>query len=231
MAFRILLIEDDAEIAEFVAQGLREEGFLVELAGDGHSGAHALATSTWDLVILDWWLPGEDGLSLLRQLRQSGKTTPVLFLTARDAVRDRVEGLTSGADDYLCKPFAFEELLARVQALLRRLPGLTGSEWRHHDVVLDLSSNRVERAGKPLGLTAREQALLLFFMRHPGEVLSRTRLYEQVWQDQYDGLSNTLEVHVMELRKKLEAHGPRLIHTVRGRGYMLGDPLSTAEDG
>lgn len=224
MAFRILLIEDDVEIAEFIAQGLREEGFLVERASDGHSGAHALATSSWELVILDWWLPGPDGVTLLREFRGSGKSTPVLFLTARDAVAQRVEGLNAGADDYLCKPFAFEELLARVQALLRRLPGRTGTEWRHHDVVLDLSTNRAERAGKPLSLTAREQSLLLYFMRHPGEVLSRTRLYEQVWQEQYDGLSNTLEVHVMELRRKLEAHGPRLIHTVRGRGYMLGDP-------
>lgn len=224
MAFRILLVEDDAEIAEFVAQGLREEGLLVEQARDGQDGEHALSTSTWDLVILDWWLPGPDGLTLLRHFRQAGKTTPVLFLTARDAVVQRVEGLSAGADDYLCKPFAFEELLARVQALLRRLPGRMGTEWRHHDVVLDLATNRAERAGQPLGLTSREQALLQFFLRHPGEVLSRTRLYEQVWQEQYDGLSNTLEVHVSELRRKLEAHGPRLIHTVRGRGYLLGDP-------
>src|SRR4051812_48006103 len=123
MAFRILFVEDDAEIAEFVAQGLREEGFLVEQARDGHGGAHALATSTWDLVILDWWLPGPDGYALLRTFREAGKTTPVIFLTARDAVEQRVEGLNAGADDYLCKPFAFEELLARVQALLRRPPG------------------------------------------------------------------------------------------------------------
>jgi two-component system copper resistance phosphate regulon response regulator CusR len=225
LAFRILLIEDDVEIAEFVAQGLREEGFLVELANDGHSGSHALSTATWDLVVLDWWLPGPDGMSLLREFRRAGKSTPVLFLTARDAVSQRVEGLSAGADDYLCKPFAFEELLARVHTLLRRLPRRTGTEWRHHDVVLDLTTNRVERAGKPLNLAAREQALLLYFLRHPGEVLSRTRLYEQVWQEQYDGLSNTLEVHVMELRRKLEAYGPRLIHTVRGRGYLLGNPV------
>jgi two-component system copper resistance phosphate regulon response regulator CusR len=229
MAFRILLVEDDAEIAEFVAQGLREEGYTVERAADGHDGGHALDTSTWDLVILDWWLPGPDGLSLLQRFRRAGRTTPVLFLTARDAVAQRVEGLHAGADDYLCKPFAYEELLARVQALLRRGQASTGTEWRHHDVLLNPTANRAERAGKPLHLTAREQALLLFFLRHPGEVLSRTRLYEQVWQEQYDGLSNTLEVHVMELRKKLEAHGPRLLHTVRGRGYLLGDP-APAED-
>lgn len=226
MAFRILFVEDDPEIAEFVAQGLREEGYLVELAKDGHNGRHLLLSSTWDLVILDWWLPGPDGFSLLREYREAGRTTPVLFLSARDAVAQRVEGLNAGADDYLCKPFAYEEFLARVQALLRRCGGTAGPVWRHHDVVLEPSTNRAERAGKPLGLTAREHALLLFFLRHPGEVLSRTRLYEQVWQEQYDGLSNTLEVHVMELRKKLEAHGPRLIHTVRGRGYLLGDPAA-----
>lgn len=230
MAFRILLVEDDPEIAEFVAQGLREEEYVVELAPDGHAGSHALATSAWDLVVLDWWLPGPDGFTLLREFREAGRTTPVLMLTARDAVAQRVEGLRGGADDYLCKPFAFEELLARVQALLRRPPGLAGTELRHHDIVLDPSSNRAERAGQPLGLTAREHALLVFFMRHPGEVLSRTRLYEQVWDERYDGLSNTLEVHVMELRKKLEAHGPRLLQTVRGRGYMLGDPAPSGGD-
>jgi two-component system copper resistance phosphate regulon response regulator CusR len=224
VSFRILLIEDDAEISEFLAQGLREEGYVVEQAADGHSGGHALSTTVWDLVILDWWLPGPDGFTLLRQFRAAGRTTPVLFVTARDAVAQRVAGLTAGADDYLCKPFAYEELLARVQALLRRGPRTAESASRHQDVFLDPPTNRAERAGKPLGLTAREQTLLLYFMRHPGEVLSRTRLYEQVWQEQYHGMSNTLEVHVMELRKKLEAHGPRLIHTVRGRGYLLGEP-------
>ena len=225
MSFRILLVEDDAEIAEFVGQGLREEGYVVEIAADGHSGGHALESSTWDLVVLDWWLPGPDGLVLLNRFRLAGRTTPVLFLTARDGIAQRVDGLNSGADDYLCKPFAYEEFLARVQALLRRGPGTPSAAFRHSDVLLDPPTNRAERAGRPLGLTAREQSLLLFFMRHPGEVLSRTRLYEQVWQERYDGLSNTLEVHVMELRKKLEVHGPRLIHTVRGRGYLLGDPV------
>ncbi len=224
MAFRILFVEDDPEIAEFVAQGLREEGYLVELAKDGHHGRNLLLSSTWDLVILDWWLPGPDGFALLREYREAGRTTPELFLSARDAVAQRVEGLNAGADDYLCKPFAYEEFLARVQALLRRCGGTAGPVWRHHDVFVEPSTNRAERAGRALGLTAREHALLLFFLRHPGEVLSRTRLYEHVWQEQYDGISNTLEVHVMELRKKLEAHGPRLIHTVRGRGYLLGDP-------
>jgi len=147
------------------------------------------------------------------------------MLTARDAVPDRVRGLDAGADDYLCKPFAFEELLARLRVMVRRRAGETreaGTVLAQADVRVDLSTQRVERAGRRLDLTAREYALLVFFLRHPGEVMSRTRIYEQVWDERYDGLSNTLEVHVMELRKKLEAHGPRLIHTLRNRGYRFG---------
>jgi two-component system copper resistance phosphate regulon response regulator CusR len=223
MGIRILVVEDEAPIADFVARGLREEGFTVEQAADGDSAWHALETGGWDVVLLDWWLPGADGLALLRRLRQADRTTPVLFLTARDAVSDRVRGLDAGADDYLCKPFAFEELLARVRALARRRDG-GSAVLSGHGVRVDLAAGRAERRGRALDLTAREQALLVFFLRHPGEVLSRTRIYEQVWGDRYDGLSNTLEVHVMELRRKLEAHGPRLIHTLRGRGYLFGEP-------
>jgi two-component system copper resistance phosphate regulon response regulator CusR len=222
MGIRILVVEDEPQIADFVVRGLREEGFSVEHAADGDSGWHALSTASWDVVLLDWWLPGPDGLTLLRRLRQTDRATPVLFLTARDAVPDRVRGLDAGADDYLCKPFSFEELLARVRALSRRREGGT-AVLRHADICVDLATQRVERAGAPLELTSKEQALLVFFMRHPGEVLSRTRIYESVWDERYDGLSNTLEVHVMELRRKLEAHGPRLIHTLRGRGYRFGD--------
>lgn len=223
MGIRILVIEDEDEIADFLVRGLREEGFAVERAADGEEGWHQLKSSTWDVVLLDWWLPGSDGLSLLRRLRQLGDATPVLFLTARDAVSDRVRGLDSGADDYLCKPFSFEELLARVRALARRQSGSSSTLLRHQDVQIDLATHRAERAGHRLELTAREHALLVFFVRHPGEVLSRTRIYEQVWDERYDGLSNTLEVHVMELRRKLEAHGPRLIHTLRNRGYLFGE--------
>jgi two-component system copper resistance phosphate regulon response regulator CusR len=222
MGIRILVIEDEAEIADFLVRGLREEGFTVEHAADGETAWHALRTSTWDVVLLDWWLPGDDGLALLRRFRQTNHDTPVLFLTARDAVSDRVRGLDSGADDYLCKPFAFEELLARVRALSRRRER-GGTLLVQQDVSLDLATQRAERGGQPLDLTAKEQALLLFFLRHPGEVLSRTRIYEHVWDERYDGVSNTLEVHIMELRRKLEAHGPRLIHTLRGRGYLFGD--------
>jgi two-component system copper resistance phosphate regulon response regulator CusR len=231
MGIRILIIEDEKEIADFVVRGLREEGFTVEQAADGGAAWHYLQRGHWDAVLLDWWLPGQDGLTLLRRFRQIDQETPVLFLTARDAVSDRVRGLDAGADDYLCKPFAFEELLARVRALDRRQQRHPGTVFRHLDVAVDLASHRAQRAGRNLDLTAKEQALLVFFLRHPGEVLSRTRIYEQVWDERYDGLSNTLEVHVMELRRKLEAHGPRLIHTLRGRGYLFGDLASAEREG
>jgi two-component system copper resistance phosphate regulon response regulator CusR len=229
MGVRILVIEDEAAIADFLVRGLREEGFTVEHAAEGTSAWHALQTGPWDVVLLDWWLPEMDGLTLLRRLRLKDRTTPVLFLTARDAVSDRVRGLDAGADDYLCKPFAFEELLARVRALSRRREG-GSSVLTAAGVRVDLATQRVQREGRPLDLTAKEQSLLVFFMRHTGEVLSRTRIYEAVWDERYDGLSNTLEVHVKELRRKLEAFGPRLIHTLRGRGYLFGSPPDAGQE-
>jgi two-component system, OmpR family, copper resistance phosphate regulon response regulator CusR len=220
MGIRILIVEDEAELADFVVRGLREEGFVVEHVVDGELARDAMRLATWDLIVLDWWLPGEDGLSVLRRFRQAGGTTPVLFLTARDAVADRVRGLDGGADDYLCKPFAFDELLARVRALVRRRDRAPEMVLAHGDVSIDLAAHRARRAGRTLELTTKELALLTFFLRHPGQVLSRTRIYDHVWDETFDGLSNTLEVHVMELRRKLEAHGPRVIQTVRGRGYL-----------
>ena len=190
MGIRVLVIEDDAEIADFVVRGLREEGYTVELATNGDDGAHALAHGSWDLVVLDWWLPGGDGLTLLRSFRRAGHSTPVLFLTARDAVSDRVRGLDGGADDYLCKPFDYEELLARVRALSRRQGNTTSNVLAYGDVRIDQVTHRSERAGHRLELTAKEQALLVFFLRHPGEVLTRTRIYEHVWDERYDGVSN-----------------------------------------
>jgi DNA-binding response OmpR family regulator len=223
VGIRVLVVEDEDEIADFVVRGLREEGYAVEHAADGDAAWHHLRAGGWDVAVLDWWLPGPDGLTLLRRLRQARDATPVLMLTARDAVPDRVRGLDAGADDYLGKPFAFEELLARVRALARRPAGAVPTVLSHAGVTVDLATHRAERAGHKLDLTAKEEALLVFFLRHPGEVLSRTRIYEQVWDERYDGVSNTLEVHVMELRKKLEARGPRLIHTARGRGYAFGE--------
>lgn len=229
MGIRILVVEDEAPIADFLVRGLREEGFTVEHAADGESAWHALQAGGWDIVLLDWWLPGIDGLTLLRRYRQNAQTTPVLFLTARDAVSERVRGLDGGADDYLCKPFAFDELLARLRALLRRPSRDAEAILSHAGVRLDLATQRAERDGHRLDLTAKEQALLMLFLRRPGEILSRTRIYEYVWDERYDGLSNTLEVHIMELRRKLEAHGPRLIHTRRGRGYVFEEATSERE--
>jgi two-component system, OmpR family, copper resistance phosphate regulon response regulator CusR len=221
MGIRILVVEDEAELADFVVRGLREEGFAVEHAADGEQARDALQIGSWDLVVLDWWLPGEDGLAVLHRYRGAGGPAPVLFLTARDSVADRVRGLDGGADDYLCKPFAFDELLARIRALLRRRERTADLSLAHGDVSIDLATHRARRAGHPLDLTAKEMALLTFFLRRPGQVLSRTRIYDHVWDENFDGLSNTLEVHVMELRRKLEVHGPRIIHTLRGRGYLL----------
>jgi two-component system copper resistance phosphate regulon response regulator CusR len=225
MGARILLIEDEEELADFVVRGLSEEGYTVDVAADGETGWDLLRSRSWDLVLLDWWIPRVDGLTLLGRLRQSDQLTPVLFLTARDAIPDRVRALDSGADDYLCKPFAFVELLARVRALTRRRDRHgSGMLLCRAGVTIDLAGQRVWRAGQELDLTAKEMALLILFVRNPGVVLSRTQIFEQVWGEDYDASSNTLEVHVMDLRKKLDAHGPRLIFTVRGRGYRFGDP-------
>ncbi len=221
MSLKLSGRRDQADFADFVVRGLREEGFTVESAADARAAWHALATADWDVVLLDRGLPGEDGLSLLKRLRAAGRFTPVLMLTARDAVPDRVAGLDAGADDYLTKPFAFDELLARVRALARRPAAVTGTTLSHADVRVDLATQRAERAGHKLDLTAKEYALLVLFLRHPGQVLTRTRIYEHVWDERYDGTSNTLEVHVKDLRRKLEGHGPRLIHTLRNRGYRF----------
>ena len=219
---RILIIEDDVAIADYLLRGLREEGFTVERAADSEQGWQCLQSQSWDAVLLDWSLPDSDGLSLLKQFRKMDRITPVLFLTARDAVSDRVRGLDFGADDYLCKPFAFDELLARIRAVTRRQEKIQGTVLSYADVRVDLATHRAERNGHRLDLTAKEQALLVFFLRHADEVLTRTRIYEHVWDERYDGISNTLEVHVMELRRKLEAFGDRLIHTLRNRGYLFG---------
>ncbi len=222
MSMRILIIEDEDEIANFMVQGLREEGFAVSRVADGLEGWHQLQSGNWDMVLLDWWLPTMDGLAILKQFREENVSTPVLLLTARDAVSDRIKGLDYGADDYLCKPFAFGELLARIRAVTRRKDPTVSTTLVYQDVRVDLTNQRSERAGQPLNLTAKEFFLLAFMLRHPEEILTRARIYEHVWDEPYDGLSNTLEVHVVEVRRKLEALGPRLIHTLRNRGYVFG---------
>jgi two-component system copper resistance phosphate regulon response regulator CusR len=225
VSIRVLIIEDEDAIADYLLRGLREEGFTVERAADGDEGWAWLKTHPWDVVLLDWSLPGPDGLAVLSRFRVVNQATPVLFLTARDAVSDRVRGLNCGADDYLCKPFAFDELLARIRAVTRRQDRARSTVMAYQDVRVDLATQRAERAGQQLDLTAKEYALLIFFLRHPDQVLSRPQIYEQVWAECYDNISNTLEVHVMELRKKLESHGQRLIHTVRNKGYQFGHDL------
>jgi DNA-binding response OmpR family regulator len=226
-----LVVEDDASLAESITTGLMDEGFAVGHAPDGDSAWQTIQTAGWELIILDWWLPGQDGLTILRRYRDGGGDTPVLFLTARDAISDRVRGLDGGADDYLCKPFAFEELLARARALIRRYRDDENMVLVYQDVRVDLVAQRAQRAGHALELTAKELGLLAFLLNHPGEILSRTRIYGQVWGQDYDFVSNTLDVHIKELRRKLETRGSRLIHTLRGRGYLLADspPLVSEE--
>lgn len=221
MSQRILLVEDDPINADYLIRGLREEGYTVDHAADGLTGETLLQQLAWDVAILDWTLPGRSGLTLLKDYRSRNGTAAVLLLTAHDSIDDRVRGLDAGADDYLCKPFAFAELLARIRALSRRPQKSAPSQLVYDDLSLDLLTRTTIRAGKPILLTAKEEALLAFFLRHTGQVLTRTRIYEAVWDERYDGLSNTLEVHVMELRRKLELHGPRLIHTLRNRGYLF----------
>ncbi len=221
MSSRLLVIEDESQIADFLVRGLGEEGFIVQYAPDGHSAWQLLQNEIFDLVLLDWWLPGEDGIDVLRRFRGINRETPVLFLTARDSVSHKVEGLDAGADDYLAKPFAFAELLARVRALLRRPNQPSSLILEYDDIRADLGSQKATRDGSALGLTAKEFSLLCLFMQNPGKVLTRTHIFDTVWGDTFDGLSNTIEVHVKELRRKLEQFGPRLIQTRRGRGYVL----------
>ena len=224
MSVRILVVEDEPGIADFVVRGLSEEGYATTHVDEGNHAWLRLQSETWDLVILDWWLPGVDGLQLLKRFRQKNRSTPVLFLTARDGINERVTGLDAGADDYLTKPFAFAEFLARVRSLLRR-PGQGDSlQLEYQDIRIDLAQQRATRGEQPLDLTAKELSLLTMFVRNSGRVLSRTRIYETVWDENFDGMSNTLEVHVKDLRRKLEKLGPRVIHTRRGQGYILELP-------
>jgi len=228
---RILVVEDEENIADYLVTGLREEGYAVEHAADGVVGWDRLQHGTWDLVLLDWWLPGQDGLTLLRRFRERDRGTPVLLLTARDQVQYRVLGLDSGADDYLCKPFDFDELVARVRALIRRRDDRPDAVLSHGDVSVDLVDQRALRTGRPLDLSGKELALLIFFLRHHGRLLTRSEIYERVWKEPYDAESNSLGVHIMELRRKLESLGSRVIHTVRGRGYVFGESPVTEPEG
>ena len=224
---RLLLIEDDRKAARLLAKGLQEEGFVVDVAPTGEDGEEKAAVNEYDLIVLDWVLPGKDGLAVCRALRAGATSTPILMLTARDSVADRVSGLSTGADDYLTKPFAFAELLARIRALLRRSRVAQPAVLRVADLTLDPATRRVTRGDGPVMLTPREYAILEALMRNAGEVVSRTRLAERVWDDASEVLDNLLDVHVSHLRNKID-HGASvpLIHTIRGVGYRLGPPDS-----
>lgn len=222
---KLLLVEDETRLAETIARGLREEGFQVEVSGDGEDALHRLRHQPYDLIILDVMLPGADGWTVLHDLRAERQETRVLMLTARHSVEDRVRGLELGADDYLVKPFAFAELLARVRALLRRRGPAEPLRFSCADLVLDYRSRRVTRSGRVLALSAKEFAVLAFLMRHPGEVISRTRMAEEVWDENFDLFSNVIEVTVSHLRAKVDrGFDVPLIHTVRGAGYVLKAP-------
>jgi two-component system copper resistance phosphate regulon response regulator CusR len=221
---RILVVEDEAKIAAFIRKGLAENGFVVDVAAQGDEGLQLARTLAYDLVILDVMLPKADGWTILTALRQDGRHMPVLFLTARDAVADRVKGFELGADDYLVKPFAFSELLARIRSILRRGPALQTDTIRVGDLEVDVIRHRASRAGQRLELTPKEFALVSLLARRAGEVLSRTIIAEQVWDINFDSDTNVVDVHVRHLRAKVDDPFERkLIHTVRGVGYVLED--------
>jgi len=223
---KILIVEDEPKMGDYLKQGLTEAGFVVDLARNGMDGLHLGATDNYDLAVLDVMLPGIDGWQVLEGVRRAGKDLPVLFLTARDSVEDRVKGLELGADDYLVKPFAFSELLARVRTLLRR--GGTSKEselLRAADLELDLSRRRAARAGRKIELTAKEFALLELLLRRQGEVLPRSLIASQIWDMNFDSDTNVIEVAIRRLRAKVDDNfEPKLIHTVRGMGYLLEVP-------
>lgn len=219
---RVLIVEDEKKIGEYVKKGLTENGFAVDLAGDGKTGAHLACGGDYSLVILDVMLPHQNGWSIIAQMRQQGKQTPVLFLTARDSVADKVHGLELGADDYLVKPFAFSELLARVRTLLRRGPARPIEKLCIEDLEIDLRRHRAERGKRLLDLTPKEFTLLVFLTQRAGEVLSRTLIAEQVWDMNFDSDTNVVDVAIGRLRKKVdEGFAVPLIHTVRGIGYVV----------
>jgi len=219
---RILVVEDEKKVASFIKRGLEEESYIVETAGDGEEGLTMALEKRFDLIILDWMLPKRDGMSFLKELRDRNMATPVLMLTAKDTVEDIVVGLETGSDDYLTKPFAFAELLARVKALIRRSEMDRGAELHFADLRIDPVTHKVWRGDKEIDLTAKEYGLLEYFMRNPNQVLTRTMIADHVWDYTFDSFTNIIDVYVNYLRKKIDRDATvKLIHTVRGVGYIM----------
>lgn len=221
---RLLVVEDETKIANLLRRGLSEEGYEVDVAGDGEEGLAMALQGEYQLIVLDIGLPEKDGWEVCRDLRAKGRLTPIIFLTARDSVHDKVAGLDLGADDYLTKPFAFEELVARVRSLLRKVQMHSDSRLRIADLVLDTRTRKVERAGVPIDLSTKEFALLQYLLEHRGTVLSRMDISDKVWDIHFDTTTNVIDVHINRLRKKIDADFPvKLIQTVRGAGYTIGE--------
>jgi len=220
---RVLVVEDDERIASFVSKGLREAGFAVDTAGDGAEGLHLAVTEPYDAAVVDIMLPGLDGLSLIERIREKNIKTPVLILSARRTVDDRVKGLQTGGDDYMTKPFSFSELLARIQALIRRATQTSDpSVLRAGDLTIDLLSREANRGGEPVTLPSREFALLEYLMRNKGRIISKTSILEHVYDYSFDPQTNVVDVLVCRLRNKVDRDfEPKMIHTVRGTGYVL----------
>jgi two-component system OmpR family response regulator len=225
MLMRVLLIEDDASVAEYIVKGLRESGYQVEHAADGKTGLIKATTEDYDALIVDRMLPHVDGLTIIQTLRASNDTTPALILSALGEVEDRVKGLKAGGDDYLVKPFAFAELLARIEVMLRRQEaGSAVTRLKVADLEMDLLAHKVSRAGQPFNLQPREYKLLEYLMRHAGQVVTRTMLLENVWDYHFDPQTNVIDVHISRLRQKIDKGFDKpLLNTVRGAGYMLDD--------
>lgn len=219
---RILVIEDEKKIADFVKRGLKEEGYAVDIAYDGEQGYFLAKTNDYDVILLDLMLPKIDGITLCKRLKEEKVASPVIMLTAKDTVKDKVRGLDSGADDYLTKPFDFEELLARIRAILRKKDSGAATKLQVEDLVLDLVTHGVIRAGKEIELTAKEYALLEYLMRNAGTIVTRTMISEHVWDIDFDSFTNVIDVYINYLRNKIDTgYKKKLIHTIRGRGYVL----------
>ncbi len=219
---RILVVEDEQSSAMMLAKGLRERSYAVDIAGDGEDAVYRVSVNDYDLIILDLMLPRIDGFEVCRRLRSQGAAVPVLMLTARDSVADRVSGLDTGADDYLTKPFDFQELLARLRALLRRGPALRNETLQIADLIIDTRGRRAWRAGQQIELTAKEYAVLDYLARHAGRVIGRADIAEHVWDENFDPFSNLIEVYMQRLRRKIDdGHDVKLLRTRRGEGYIL----------